>query len=82
MNEKHRFIILDLVACAKDYGHNNDVVMCGFAELLESLSDEEIETHAKSLLKDGGYGEEDYEEMKENLIEFRDEYLPLKPQND
>jgi len=76
MNEKHRFIILDLVACAKDYGHNNDVVMCGFAELLESLSDEEIEAHAKSILNEA-YGEGAYGEIKENLIEFRDQYLPL-----
>lgn len=67
--------ILSLIACASDYGFEGDVLFTAFRDMLDSkLSDEEIEAYARSVEALDGYTEEDYEEIKERLEEFKDKY--------
>ena len=67
--------ILDLIACAGDYGFEDDVLFDAFREMLDSkLTNEEIETHARSVEAMKGYGKEDYEEIKERLKGFKNKY--------
>ena len=67
--------ILDLIVCAKDYGFEKDVLFNAFREMLGSrLTNEEIESHARSVQSMEGYGKEDYEAVKERLKDFKDKY--------
>ena len=71
--------ILDLINCADDYGFNKSPLMCSFAEIIKTLTDEDIEKFAKGFLTEEmrkqGYSEEDYEESKERLNNFRTVYM-------
>lgn len=66
---------LSLIACASDYGFEDDVLFDAFREMLDSkLTNEEIENHARSVEAIEGYGEEDYEAIKERLKDFKNKY--------
>lgn len=67
--------ILELITCAEDYGFKDDVLFDSFADMLgRELTDEEIECYARELESLEGYGEEDYEDVKERLEEFKEQY--------
>ena len=67
--------ILSLIACASDYGFQDDVLFDAFREMLDSkLTNEEIENYARSVEAEDGYGEEDYEAIKERLKGFKNKY--------
>ena len=67
--------ILSLIACASEYGFEDNVLFDAFKEMLGGvLTDEEIEWYARSVEAEDGYGEEDYEEIKERLKGFKKEY--------
>ena len=67
--------ILSLIACASDYGFDRDVLFDAFREMLGSnLTEEEIEWYARSIEQLEGYGEEDYEVIKERLKDFKNKY--------
>ena len=67
--------ILSLIACASDYGFENDVLFDAFREMLDGkLTNEEIETYARSVEAMEGFTNEDYEEIKERLKGFKNKY--------
>lgn len=67
--------ILSLIACARDYGFEDDVLFDAFREMLgNKLTDEEIEWYARSVEAEDGYTEEDYEAIKERLEDFKNKY--------
>ena len=67
--------ILSLIACASDYGFEDNVLFDAFREMLDSkLTNEEIETYARSVEAMEGYGQEDYEAIKERLKDFKNKY--------
>jgi hypothetical protein len=67
--------ILSLISCARDYGFEDGVLFDAFKEMLDSkLTEEEIEWYARSIEAEDGYGEEDYKEIKERLVEFKNKY--------
>lgn len=67
--------ILSLIACARDYGFEDDVLFDAFKEMLEGkLSEEEIEWYARLVESEDGYTEEDYEAIKERLKDFKNKY--------
>jgi hypothetical protein len=68
--------ILDLIACAQDYGFADDVLFSAFGEWIVYLSDDEISTFANGLLSIEGYGEEDVDIVMTRLVEWRDRYAP------
>ncbi len=74
--------ILDLVVCADDYGHTNDVLMSSLAEFTGVVSYVEIEEFAKELGSQDGYGEEDEEEARARLTQWRIRYLQNMRQAD
>lgn len=71
--------LLDLISAAEDYGYGHSILMCSFADWLEELTDEQIESFARGFLtpekREQGYGEEDYEGAKEKLERFRSRYM-------
>jgi hypothetical protein len=67
--------ILSLIACARDYRFEDDVLFDAFREMLDSkLTEEEIEWYARSVEAEDGCGEEDYEAIKERLEGFKNKY--------
>jgi hypothetical protein len=67
--------ILSLIACARDYRFEDDVLFDAFREMLDSkLTEEEIEWYARSVEAEDGRGEEDYEAIKERLEGFKNKY--------
>jgi len=75
--------ILSLVSCAEDYGHTTDVLMTTLAGWLDfTCSDQEIDAYANWFVSPDavkqGYGEEDKENIRERLIEWRNEYCKPK----
>lgn len=67
--------ILSLIACARDYRFENDVLFDAFKEMLDGkLSEEEIEWYARLVESEDGYTEEDYEAIKERLWDFKNKY--------
>ena len=67
--------ILSLIACASDYGFEDDVLFDAFRGMLDSkLTNEEIETYARSVESMEGYSEENYEAIKERLKDFKNKY--------
>lgn len=70
--------ILDLVACAEDYGYGKSIFYSAMFEIMWPLSDLEIEVYAKRFLHPDmvaqGYGQEDYEVNKDTLTELRERY--------
>ncbi len=75
--------ILGLIICADGYGLAHQVLFCDFANWLGDLSDEEIEDQAAAFLtpemRAQRYGEEDAENAREALHEFRDKYMKDDP---
>lgn len=67
--------ILELISCGSDYGFEDEILYDAFAEILGTLSDEEIESYAKHVMNIEGYGIEDYEQIKERLTDFRKTYM-------
>ena len=67
--------VLSLISCANDYGFKNDVLFDAFKGMLNNkLTNEEIETYARSVEAMEGYCEEDYKEIRERLNEFKNKY--------
>lgn len=70
--------ILDLIACADDYGHNNQVLMVSLAEITGYVTDKEINDYAAWYLTDegraDGYSEEDVDSTTESLKNWRNRY--------
>jgi len=67
--------ILDLISCADSYGFEDDVLFTAFGDMLnKKLTNEEIESFARSVEVQDGYSEEDYQEIKEKLAEFKNKY--------
>lgn len=67
--------ILSLIACARDYGFEDDVLFDAFREMLGSkLTEAEIEWYARSVEAEDGYDEEDYEAIKKRLEDFKNKY--------
>lgn len=70
--------ILDLVACAMDYGFNDDVLMCSFYDFAGDVSDEELREFADSYVTpeklEEGYTMEDHAELLERVTEWRDKH--------
>lgn len=71
--------VLSLVSCAQDYGFANALLFGAFASWCSGkVSDDEIENYAadfmtpESIAK--GFSEEDYDDIKERLTEWRDRY--------
>ena len=68
--------ILSLISCAEQYGFADDILFDAFSEIIgNTLTDEEIEWYARSIEAKKGYGEEDYENIKEILEEFKSKYI-------
>ena len=68
--------ILEITSCAEAYGFDNYMFFDCMKELLENkLSDAEIETYSRSVESIEGYGEEDYEDIKERLTDFKNKYI-------
>jgi len=68
--------ILDLAACAEEYGHGNGVCMFTLYEWAHPVSDEDIKKYSDSLSDKEGYEEEDRKNVTETLTEWRDKHLP------
>ena len=69
--------ILSLISCARTYGFEDDILFDAFADMInKSLSYEEIEYYAKSVLNDNQYSEDDYYQILERLHEFKIKYIP------
>ena len=67
--------ILSLIACASDYGFEDDVLFDAFRKMLDSqLTEQEIEWYARSVEALDGYGEEDYGVTKDRLEGFKNKY--------
>jgi hypothetical protein len=70
--------ILSLIATADDYGHHNSVCMGALVEWAWPITDEDIERYASDFLTDEmkaqGYGQDDYDSVKERLEEARTRY--------
>ena len=68
--------ILDLINAVDTYGYKDDVLFTSFRDFMDrKLSDDEIEGYLKEYLKDPDYGEEDREEAREILQEFKQKYI-------
>jgi hypothetical protein len=65
--------ILSLIACAEDYGFERTILFYAFAEMLGTLSDEEIAEHVAGYGED--YEDEDRKIIKTKLEEFRERYM-------
>lgn len=66
--------ILDLVNCAEDYGHSNDVCLHALYTWAQPIEDEDIEKYINSLKNEDGYGDEDRNDAKNRLTEWRDKF--------
>lgn len=70
--------ILDLVACGESYGFSHHILYYYFAEIIKPLSIEEIEAFSKTFMTEEsiaeGFTEEDAENIKETLIDFKNKY--------
>lgn len=71
--------ILNLITCAEDYGFKSEVLFSSFAAMLEKLSDDEIEEYCSYYTSsagiEAGYSEEDSDNAKEILQQFREDYF-------
>lgn len=70
--------LLDLTFAAEDHGYDGEIFYSFIFNHISPLIDEEIEEFANMFLtkemKDKGYSEEDYEDVKEILLELRRQY--------
>ena len=65
--------VLSHVCCAIDYGYYDDVLMVDFANLTGEVTDAEIDWYIESN-KSKEYSQEDYDQWRERLTEWRDKY--------
>ncbi len=66
--------VLSMIACAEDYGHDNQITRNWFKALLGGvLTDDEIEAYAREAAEGPQRSEEDYRENVERLRRFRQE---------
>lgn len=75
--------VLGMICTANDYGHNGQIAMAFLFGLTGDLTKEEIETYCREEFlsdeaQEKGYGEEDYESVKEIITEFAKQYNKLK----
>lgn len=64
--------ILSLISCARTYGHENGVLFDAFSGMIgRRLDNDDIERYSRSVGDEEGYGEEDYEDIKNILTEFK-----------
>lgn len=70
-----RFDVIDLIVCANDYGHNNQVPMSTFAGWLGEVTDDEINSYCDKVLENPAYGDEDRESFIERIDEFKSRYF-------
>lgn len=72
--------ILDLIACASDYGHTNSILMGTLVAWAWPITDEDIDRRAAWFVseeaKASGYCEEDAEESRRRLVEARKRFAP------
>lgn len=67
--------ILSLISCAVDYGFDDIILFEAFADMLDkNLTDQEIEVYARHVESFEGCREKDYKEIKDRLIDFRNNY--------
>jgi len=67
--------VLSLISCAVDYGFDDIILFEALADMLDNnLSDQEIEVYAKHIESLEGYSKKDYKEIKDRLIDFRNNY--------
>ena len=72
--------ILSLIACAQDYGFEDNVLFDAFAEMIgRQLSHAEIIAFADAVSKEPRYGPEDEWKIRRRLIEFKVGYCPIDP---
>jgi len=71
--------LLDLLSCADDYGFDGDIFYDFVFSYINPLTEEEIEEFAQTFLteeaKNRGYGEEDYHNIKNKLMELKEAYI-------
>lgn len=70
--------ILDLVSCADDYGHNNDVCMWSLYEWAKPITDNDIKRYAATLKNKDGFKAEDRRHVVEELTKWRNKYLKIE----
>lgn len=72
------FEVLDILYAAEDYGYAKSVLISFLFKLVGKISEEEIEAFAQTFLTEEmrkkGYGEEDYEIIKERLTNYANHY--------
>ena len=67
--------VLEIIACAKDYGFEDNVLFDALSDMIKKkLSDEEIESYAKSVEEMEGYNRDDYFEIRQRLVNFRNKF--------
>lgn len=68
--------ILSLISCAEDYWYEDNVLFDWFAwQMWRVLSDEEIEEYSRTIEAEEWFWEEDYEQIKERLTNFKTKYI-------
>lgn len=68
--------VLDMVSSAEHYAYDSPIVMSFLSDLIgRKLSGEEIERFCQWLYEGNDYTEEDYQQVKEKLTEFKDRYI-------
>lgn len=67
--------ILELVACADDYGFNTPMLMSALCDMCKPLEIQDLVDHAQTFYGDQqGYCDEDREEIQSILIEWYGKY--------
>ena len=66
--------ILSHIVCAIDYGYYDNVLMLDFADMIVTLSEEEIENYIESSKSDQ-HSEEDYEVWRQRINEWKRNFL-------
>jgi hypothetical protein len=76
--------LLSLIHCAEDYGYNRSVFYGSIGDIVEYVTDDEIEEYAQTFLtqeaRSQGYNEEDYDSAIDTLTEWRDRYCGNEPE--
>lgn len=67
--------ILELIASAEDWGFYHDVLFDAFSDMIgKKLSFTEIENYAKSIEEMEEYSHEDYLQIIQRLLQFKNKY--------
>jgi len=69
-----RLEILDLIACAEDYGFADDVLFAAFSNWLISISNSDIETYLVEYIPLDTYSKEDADNIREKFKSFNKRY--------